>query len=129
MFNLVSALMAALVSILRSRGDLQLEILALRHQIGVLQRVAPIRPKPKLADRLFWVWLSRVWTDWRSALVIVTPETVIAWHRKGFRLFWTWKTRHGKRGRPKVSKEVRELIRIMSLENPIWGAPRIPGAL
>ena len=80
-------------------------------------------------DRLFWVALSRVWDGWRSALAIVKPETVISWHRQGFRLFWTWKVRHGKPGRPSVSKEIRELIRTMSRENPLWGAPRIHGEL
>ena len=67
--------------------------------------------------------------DWPAALVIVKPETVVAWHRKGFRLFWTWKVRHGKPGRPKVPKETRDLIRRMSRENPMWGAPRIHGEL
>jgi len=70
-----------------------------------------------------------VWNDWRSSLVIVKPETVIGWHRKGFGLFWTWKVRHGQTGRPAVPKDVRELIRRMSRENPLWGAPRIHGEL
>jgi putative transposase len=70
-----------------------------------------------------------VWSNWRAALVIVRPETVIAWHRRGFRWFWTWKVRHGKRGRPGLPAEVRELIRRMSRENPLWGAPRIHGEL
>ena len=70
-----------------------------------------------------------VWIDWRSSLVIVKPETVIAWHRKGFQLFWTWKVRHGQPGRPAVSKEIRQLIRKMSRENPLCGAPRIHGEL
>ena len=70
-----------------------------------------------------------MWSDWRTALVIVKPETVIAWHRKGFRLFWTWKVRRGSPGRPTVAKEVRDLIRRMSRENPLWGAPRIHGEL
>jgi len=74
-------------------------------------------------------WLSRVWTDWRSALIIVKPETVVAWHRKALRLFWTWKIRCGKPGRPPVPREVRDLIRRMSKENPGWGAPRINGEL
>jgi hypothetical protein len=73
--------------------------------------------------------LSRAWADWRSALIIVKPETVIAWHRKGFRLFWTWKVRHGQTGRPAVSQEVRDLIRTMSRANQLWGAPRIHGEL
>src|SRR3954469_20303693 len=81
------------------------------------------------ADRLLWAWLCEAWSDWRSALVIVKPETVISWHRSGFRLFWTWKVRHGQLGRPPVSKEIRQLIRKMSRDNPLWGAPRIHGEL
>src|SRR5207247_3506070 len=119
----------SLLSVFRSRAALQVEILALRHQIGVLRRAAKRRPKLTVADRLFWAWLSGAWADWRSALVIVKPETVIAWHRKGFRLFWTWKVRRGDPGRPAVAKNVRDLIRKMSRENPLWGAPRIHGEL
>jgi hypothetical protein len=87
------------------------------------------RPKLTASDRLFWAALSGAWADWRSALVIVRPETVIAWHRKAFRLLWTWKIRRGRRGRPSVPKDIRELIRRMSRENPLWGAPRIHGEL
>jgi transposase InsO family protein len=112
----------------RSRASLQLEILALRHQLGVLQRSVK-RPKLTPADRFLWAWLSEIWAGWRSALVVVQPATVVAWHRKGFRLFWTWKVRHGQPGRPAVQKDVRELIRTMSRENPLWGAPRIHGEL
>src|SRR5262249_48867866 len=74
-------------------------------------------------------WLSRLWAQWRSALIIVKPETVIAWQRKGFRLYWIWKSRAGKKGRPRVSREVRELIQKMSRANPFWGAPRLHGEL
>src|SRR3954454_10005253 len=112
----------------RRRAALQVEILALRHQIGVLQRSVK-RPKLSTTDRILWVWLSSVWNEWRTSVFIVKAATVIAWHRKGFRLFWTWKVRHGKPGRPMAPREVRELIRIMSRENPIWGAPRIHGEL
>jgi putative transposase len=105
-----------------------LEVLALRHQLNVLQRSVR-RPKLTAADRFLWARLSRFWSGWRSALVMVKPETVIAWHRKGFRLFWTWKVRHGQPGRPPVSQETRKLIRQMSHENPLWGAPRIHGEL
>jgi putative transposase len=105
------------------------EILALRHQIGVLQPSSRTRPRLTQADRLFWAALSRVWVDWRAALVIVRPETVIGWHRKGFRLFWTWNGRVGRVGRPTVSREIRNLIRRMCRENPLWGAPRIHGEL
>src|SRR5271165_5052825 len=102
MLILLSAFRSALCPMFRSRATLELENIALRHQIGVLKRSARKRPKLTAADRLFWVFLSRVWCDWRSALDIVKPATVIAWHRKGFRLFWTWKIRHGQVGRPVV---------------------------
>ena len=122
-------LFTAVSSLLKSRAALQFENVALRHQIGVLQRSAKKRPRLNASDRFLWVWLSQVWTDWRSALVIVKPQTVVAWHRKAFRMFWTWKIRRGKRGRPAVSREVRDLIRRMSSENAGWGAPRIHGEL
>jgi len=125
----LTTLFAALSSVFRSRSALQLENLALRHQISVLQRTARKRPKLTPGDRLLWVWLSRIWSGWRSALAIVKPETVIAWHRGGFRLFWTWKVRRGRAGRPVVSREVRDLIRRMCRENPSWGAPRVHGEL
>ena len=125
-FALLSTVIAP---VLKSRASLQLENLALRHQIGVLQRSAKRRPKLVAADRVFWAWLCHVWSDWRSALVIVKPDTVIGWHRKGFRLFWTWKIRRGQPGRPAVAKDTRDLIRKMSRDNPLWGAPRIHGEL
>jgi len=123
------ALLAALYSFLRSRAEVQLENVALRHQINVLRRSARKRTTLTSRDRLFWVCLSRLWRNWRSTLVIVKPETVVAWHRKGFRLFWTWKVRHGQPGRPVVAREIRDLIRTMCRENPGWGAPRIHGEL
>ena len=123
------AVLVILRSLIRSRVDLQLENLALRHQIGVLQRSLKKRPKLISMDRLLWASLSRIWRDWRSALVIVKPETVVAWHRLGFRLFWTWKVRRGQPGRPAIARETRDLIRRMSRENPTWGAPRIHGEL
>jgi hypothetical protein len=129
MFRVLPVLAAALSSLLKSRASLQLENLALRHPIGVLQRSTKKRPRLTVADRLLWAWLSGVWADWRSALAIVKPETVMAWHRKGFRLFWIWKLRRRQPGRPPVSRETRELIRKMSRENPLWGAPRIHGEL
>jgi len=105
-----------------------LEILALRHQIGVLRRSVR-RPKLTPADRFLWAWLPTAWQDWKSAAFIMKASTVVGWHRKGFRLFWTWKIRRGKPGRPVVPKDVRELIRTMSRDNPLWGAPRISGEL
>ena len=119
---------AAFRDLLRSRAALQIEVLALRHQLMVLQRSVK-RPRWTAADRFLWAWLAEAWYDWRSALMIVKPDTVIGWHRKGFRLFWTWKVRHGRLGRPSVSRETRELIRKMGRENPLWGAPRIHGEL
>jgi putative transposase len=123
-----SAWFVAVLASFRDRAALQVEILALRHQLGVLHRSVK-RPKLTAADRLFWASLSELWSDWRTALVIVKPETVIAWHRKGFRLFWTWKVRKGNPGRPDVTRDVRDLIRRMSRENAIWGALRIHGEL
>ncbi|HEV2493373.1 MAG TPA: integrase core domain-containing protein [Terriglobia bacterium] len=121
-------LLHALRSCFRTRLALQAENVALRHQITVLQRGRKRLPL-NAADRFLWVCLSRLWVGWRSALAIFKPETVIRWHRKGFRLYWTWKSRRGQPGRPALAKESRELIRKMSLANPLWGAPRIHGEL
>ena len=122
----LSSFLSMLRSCLRTRAIMQIEILALRHQLAVLQRRTKKRPSLRTVDRLLWVLLSRVWAQWRSALVIVKPETVIAWQRKGFRLYWRWKSRGGKSGRPCVSREIRELIRQMSTANPLW-PKRFPG--
>ena len=102
MLIVLKTLLGTLTCLFRSRAVLELENLALRHQIGVLQRSARKRFKLTPTDRLLWVWLSRLWSDWRSALAIVKPETVVAWHRAGFRQFWTWKVRHGQPGRPAI---------------------------
>jgi putative transposase len=129
MFALIFSLLSTVPQGLRTRAVLQAEILALRHQLLVLQRVSRDRKlRLSVADRLFWVWLSRLWSGWRSALVIVKPETVISWHRRGFRRYWSWKSRHPQ-GRPSLSREVIDLIRRMSAANPRWGAPRIHGEL
>ena len=118
MLNILIPLFSSILAGFRSRLVLQTEILALRHQITVLRRSVN-RPKLRAWDRLLWIGLLRFWPQWRSALVIVKPETVIDWHRKGFRLFWTWKCRHGKSGRPRISKDIRELIHTMSKNNPV----------
>jgi hypothetical protein len=112
--------LTALLASFRSRAALQPEIPALRHQLGLFQRSVK-RPKLTTADRLLWAWLCAVWNDWQSSLLIIKVSTVIGWHRKGFRLFWAWKVRHGKPRRPAVPKEVRQLIRTMSRENRLWG--------
>ena len=125
---IVVSVLLSLRSLVRSRAALHLEILALRHQLQVLERSRRPRLRLTAADRLLWVWFSRIWTEWRAALVLVQPDTVVAWHRRGFRLFWTWKSRH-RTGRPTVPADVRVLIRTMSQANPLWGAPRIHGEL
>ena len=122
------ALLAAVIESVRSRGAMQLEILALRHQLAVYQRTSR-RPRLTPSDRLIWGWLASVWSGWRDVLVFVKPETVVAWQRKRFRDHWTRLSRQGKPGRPQVPREVRELIRTMSRANPLWGSPRIRGEL
>ncbi len=117
----------AFTALLRSRRQLALENAALRHQLEVLQRNAK-RPRLRPTDRAFWVVLTRIFPDWQRHLTIVKPDTVIRWHRAGWRLYWRWRSKPGP-GRPKVSAEVRALIRRMSLENRLWGAPRIHGEL
>ena len=129
MLIFLTSLLATLPSFFRSRAALELENLALRQQISVLQRSAAKRPRLTSGDRLLWICLSRLWRGWRSALAVIKPETVVAWHRAGFRLFWTWKVRRGQPGRPVISRDVRDLIRKMCRENPTWGAPRIHGEL
>ena len=114
---IVVSVILSLRSLVRSRAALHLEILALRHQLQVVERSRRPRLRLTAADRLLWVWFSRIWSDWRPALVLVQPATVIAWHRRGFRLFWTWKSRHRTSG-PTVPADVRELIRTMSHANP-----------
>jgi putative transposase len=116
-----------LVTILfASRVQLAAENLALRHQLGVLGRTVK-RPRLRRRDRIFWVWLYKLWPGWRSALVVVKPATVVAWHREGFKLYWRWNSR--KHGRPKVDLEIRSLIRRLSLDNPLWGTPRVQSEL
>jgi len=129
MFAIILSLFFSLRQAFGTRAALHAEILALRHQLLVLKRSEHSRKlRLGVADRLLWSWLSQLWNEWRSALVIVRPETVIAWHRRGFRLFWSWKSRHSQ-GRPSIQSEVIGLIRKMSIANPRWGAPRIHGEL
>ncbi len=126
------ALFPLLFSLARSfftpRLDLMAEILALRQQLSILNRTDK-RPSLRFQDRLFWVTLAKCWQDWRSSLLIVKPETVIKWHRHGFRLYWRWKSKTGRPGRPRIVAEIRELIRRISQENPLWGTPRIQSEL
>jgi putative transposase len=127
MLPLLYALLATARLSLRPRRELALENLALRQQLAIVQRKTK-RPKLTQVDRTFWVALCRLWPDWQSALILVKPETVIRWHRKGFRLYWTWKSRK-RTGRPPIDAEIRTLIRRIASENPTWGASRIHGEL
>jgi putative transposase len=115
-------------ALLFGSAAIALENLALRHQLLVLQRSVR-RPRLARWDRVFWVWLSRVWVSWRSSLVIVQPATVLTWHRQGFRLYWRWKSRPNPVGRPTLAAEIRHLIRQMARENPTWGRRRIRAEL
>ena len=126
MLKLVRSVVSVLARRLRSRSVLELENLALRHQLHVLRRQRPGRPRLIAIDRWLWVWLYRLWPHCLEAMVLVKPATVVQWHRHGFRLFWRWRSRSG---RPSMGHEVRELIRQMNAANPLWGAPRIHGEL
>jgi putative transposase len=129
MFSLLFLWIGALIRLFRNRGNLVLENLVLRQQLAVLKRRHP-RPSLGLFDKLFWVVVRRFWSEWRQALIVVTPETVVRWHRTGFRLYWRLISRVRKQvGRRRTPKEVRELIFRMVVENPTWGAPRIHGEL
>jgi len=128
MLQFALVLLGALRSALRSRADLAFENLALRQQLACcLASTTRRRPYITLADRWFWVTLRRIWSRWLEVLVFVKPETVVRWHRAGFRRYWTWRSR--RRGRPSIVRELRRVIRQMSRENPTWGAPRIHGEL
>ena len=126
--GLLKACVLLLRAILVPKARLAIENLALRQQVAVFKQSVK-RPKLRPRDRVFWVCLSRLWSNWRSALVIVQPETVIKWHRQGFKRYWRWKSGKGKPGRPPIEREIRNLIRRMSRENPTWGAPRIVSEL
>jgi transposase InsO family protein len=124
--NLLNLIRWILVGLFRSRTPLQAENLALRHQLNVQRRISPKRPVLSNFDRLIFVCLYRIAPRIPNAVAIVEPQTLIRWHRAGFRAFCRWKSRR-RPGRPTVSLEVRQLIRDMSLANPLWGAPRIHG--
>ena len=110
----------------RSRLALEFEVIVLRHQLAVLRRKRPGRPRFCTIDRLLWVWLYRVWPRCLDLMVLVKPATVVKWHRQGFRLYWRWRSRSGRKS---VDRDTRNLIREMCIANPLWGAPRIHGEL
>jgi putative transposase len=126
MLKRVHSIVGAIARRFRSRAVLELENLALRHQLHVLRRQRPGRPRLFTIDRLLWIWLYRLWPHCLDMMVLVKPATVVQWHRQGFRLFWRWRSRSG---RPSLDREVRDLIRQIGVANPLWGAPRIHGEL
>ena len=128
MTDLLRLMLAFLASLFKSRAQLEAEILVLRQQINVFRRRIPKRAALTNIDRLLFVWLYRWLPSTIGALAIVRPETVVRWHRLGFRAYWRWRSRN-RVGRPKISAELRALIREMNQANPLWGAPRIHGEL
>jgi hypothetical protein len=123
MLDVLRLILGLIADLFRSRVSLEAEVLALRQQINVLQRLRPKRPIFSLTDRLVLGWICRLFPNARGALAIVRPETVLRWHRAGFRTYWRRKSRR-RPGRPAVATEIRQLIREISFANPLWGAPR-----
>src|ERR1700726_2456759 len=127
MLDFLLAVLAVVRVFLRSRSDTALEVLALRQQVAVLKRQRP-RPTVTRLDRFFWTTLRHLWPRSSAVLLIVKPETVVRWHRAGFRLYWRWRSRP-RGGRPRISEEIRDLIRRLAQENSTWGAPKIHAEL
>jgi transposase InsO family protein len=128
MLALLHLLLAVIFDRFKSRRRLEVENLYLRHQLNIAMRKAPQRHRLRRADRAFMVWISRLWPHLLGLSRVVRPDTILRWHRSGFRAYWRWRSR-GRPGRPRISSEVRELIGRMSRENRLWGAPRIHGEL
>jgi transposase InsO family protein len=128
MFALLRLLVALISNRLKSRRRLEVENLYLRHQLNIALRRAPHGPRLRGIDRALLVWMTRLWPSLLNLSRVVRPDTILRWHRAGFRAYWRWKSR-GRPGRPNIGPELRELIRQMSRENRLWGAPRIHGEL
>ncbi len=122
-------LLSTLAGLFRSRAPLHLEVLALRQQLAMVTHRDLRRFRFRRRERLFWVWLYTLWPGCVDTLRILKPDTLVRWHRRGFRLYWTWRSRFRRGGRPRTPKEIRILIRRISQENPLWGAPRVHGEL
>ena len=129
MKTIVLPLLATLAGLLQSRAVLHLEILALRQQLAMVTARDRKRLRLRRRERLFWVWLYRLWPGCLETLALFKADTLVRWHRKGFQLYWTWKSRRSGGGRPTISPETRDLIRRLSQDNPLWGAPRVHGEL
>jgi hypothetical protein len=128
MFAILSALGMVVADLFKSQCRLEAENLLLRHQLTIALRRAPLRPRLFGSDRALLVWITRLWPSLLGAAQVVQPETILRWHRAGFRAFWHWKSRN-RAGRPRIDRGLRDLIRRISRENPLWGAPRIHGEL
>jgi hypothetical protein len=128
MLDLCRLVLTIVIDLFRSRAAVEAEILVLRQQIIVLRRARPGRVPLLAVDRMVLSWVCQLFPKTREALAIVRPDTVVRWHRAGFRRYWRWKSKP-RWGRPGVPAEIRQLIREMSAANPLWGAPRIHGEL
>ena len=128
MIALLAFVLAVLIAPFKSKSRLEAENAALRHQLGVLRRKMHGRVRLTNNDRLFFIWLYRWFPSVLKVLTIIRPETLLRWHRTGFRRYWRWKSRSFG-GRPRVDAELRALIQKMGIDNPLWGAPRIHGEL
>src|SRR5437660_3559680 len=128
MLAILHLLVMFVADIFKSRRRVEAENLFLRHQLNIVLRQAPARLRLRGSDRALLVWITRLWPSLIGAAQVVQPETILRWHRAGFTVFWRWKSRK-RAGRPKIDRELRDLIRRMSKENPKWGASRIHGEL
>ena len=128
MLAILHLLAMFVADLFKSRRRLEAENLFLRHQLNIALRRAPPRLRLHGSDRALLVWITRIWPNLLDLSQVVQPETILRWHHAGFKAFWRWKSRH-RAGRPKINRELRDLIRRMSKENPLWGAPRIHGEL
>jgi transposase InsO family protein len=128
MFAIIHLLATFIADLFKPPCRLEVENLFLRHQLNIALRGAPHRPRLRGSDRALLVWMTWLWPSLLGLSRVVQPDTILRWHRAGFRAYWRWKSR-GQPGRPRVSRELRELIQRMSKENPLWGAPRIHGEL
>jgi hypothetical protein len=128
MLAIVHLLGTDIATLFKSRRRLEAENLFLRHQLNIAVRRRPPRLRLRGGDRALLVWITRLWPSLLGLARVVEPATILRWHRAGFRTYWRWKSR-GRAGRPRIERELRDLIRRMNRENPLWGAPRIHGEL
>ena len=128
MFAILHALGMFVADLFKSRSRLEAENLFLRHQLTIAMRRAPPRLRLRGSDRALLIWMTRLWANLRGMAQVVQPETILRWHRAGFKVFWRWKSRN-RAGRPKIDRGLRDLIQRMSRKNGLWGASRIHGEL